>query len=43
MVGAPCAPAAVPLTPRQQILFQEPANPGTWTASLFPAIEANPA
>lgn len=36
-------PESVPLTPRQQILFQEPANPGTWTTSLFPESAANPA
>ncbi len=37
------APASVPLTPRQQLLFQEPANPGTWTTSLFAETAANPA
>lgn len=34
-------PAAVPLTPHQQILFGEPANPGTWFASLFPEAAAS--
>ena len=36
-------PASVPLTPRQQLLFQEPANPGTWTSSLFAETAANSA
>lgn len=35
-------PAAVPLTPRQQILLREPANPGTWFPSLFADAAARP-
>ena len=36
-------PESVALTPRQQLLFQEPANPGTWTTSLFAETAASPA